>query len=102
MAQLTTVAGTTVGSAGTLAVRQLFDQSGDTSITRPSVLFGAGVGAVSLGAWMAVERGMIDAPILSRRMFQNATYSLGVSGLATGLASAVLPKGSGGFMAPSL
>lgn len=102
MARLTTAGGIAAGGAGTLVVRQQFDQQGDNSLLRPSVLYGLGVGALGLGSWMAVNRGIISAPVVDRRMFNGFAYNAGVAGLLTGLASAVLPKGASGPQLPAV
>lgn len=101
MARLSTTVGPAVGAASTMGVRALFDQSGDSSITRPSVLYGVGTGSLSLGLGWAINRDMISAPV-GGQMFTEAMMSYGATALTAGLISAVTPKGTGGFQTPSL
>lgn len=95
--------GAAAGAAGiTLGLRQKVDSAGDTSVLRPSVLHGVGVGATMLGLSYAVENRMIDPPMLSRTDFGRVTTEYGVTALATGLFSAFYPRGRTDFTTPTL
>lgn len=102
MARLSTTVGPASAAATTYGVRAAFDQAGDTSILRPSVLYGVGTGSLSIGLGWAIDNGMIDAPVGGDAMFTEAAFSYGATALASGLVSAFTPKGTGGFQAPSL
>lgn len=102
MADLLTAGTTAAGAGGTLALRQQLDQTGSTALTRPSVLYGVGLGGLMLGAGMAVDRGMFAVPVGTRNEFVTATTGFGAGALSAGVVSAFLPKGTGGVQVPSL
>lgn len=83
-------AGIGAGVGSTLLIRQQFDKSGETTVFRPSVLWGVGTGAVALAAPMLMGRsGML------RGMAGEALEDYGETALASGLLSAFSPKGAG-------
>jgi len=95
--------GAAAGGAGiTLGLRQKVDSAGDTSLLRPSVIHGVGVGATMLGLSYAVENRMMDAPVLDPMTFVRSSTDYGVAALATGLFSAFYPRGRTDFTTPTL
>lgn len=102
MARLSTTVGPATAAAATFGVRSALDNAGETSITRPSVLYGVGTGALGIGLGYAVENGMIDAPVGNGGAFTEAAMSYGATALTAGVLSAVSPKGTGGFQSPTL
>lgn len=101
MARLQEFGSAAAGAGITLGLRQKLDDAGDTSVLRPSVLHGVGLGATMIGVSYAVENGMMDAPVLDRMQFVRATTDYGVSALATGLFSAFYPRGRTDFTTPT-
>lgn len=102
MAMLTTTLGSAVGAGATLAIRQQLDQQGSRAITRPSVIYGVGLGLAGIGATMAVNRRLFNPPVFSRREFNDLAMTVGTAAAATGIASAFLPKGVTGATIPAL
>lgn len=78
--------GTGVGS--TVLIRHQFDQSGETTLLRPSVLWGLLTGAAAYTAPMLMGRNGND-------MVMNLLEDYGEGALAAGAFSAVSPKGTG-------
>lgn len=76
------------GVGTTLAVRRQFDRTGETSIIRPSILWGIGTGVVALGAPMLM-RGS------NRGVFWEFVEDYGEAAIAAGAVSAFSPKGAG-------
>lgn len=88
------VGGIGVGVGSTVLIRRQFDQAGETTILRPSVLWGVGTGVVALIApWMmnGTKRGM----------FWEFVEDYGEAALTAGIFSAFNPVG-GGVQLPSL
>lgn len=84
-----------VSGVGTvLGVRQQFDQTGETTVLRPSVLWGVGSGLTAL-----------VLPMLMGGYQESATWDVledyGMAALGAGLFSAFSPKG-GGVQFPTL
>lgn len=78
--------GTGVGS--TVLVRRQFDQTGETTILRPSVLWGLGTGTAALLTPYILGRN-------DRSMLMSLLEDYGEGALAAGAFSAVNPKGGG-------
>jgi len=102
MAQIHSTVGTTLGSTLPIALREQFDNNGDNSLFRPSVLAGLGLGGAALGARYLVNNGTISAPFLGTAAFRDLTTAFGLPALLGGLYSAFVPKGTAAFMLPSL
>jgi len=102
MARLGPLAGATVGTTGTLALRDMADEAGDSSLFRPSVLFGVGLGGGALVAGTMMENGNLGSPVGNARNVGMIAQEFGLPALTTGLYSAFFPKGQGGFTVPSL
>lgn len=85
------VGGVGAGVGSTLLVRQQFDQTGETTLLRPSVLWGVGTGAAALAAPMVLGRnnGM------TRGMVGEILEDYGEAALTAGAFSAFSPKGGG-------
>lgn len=103
MAQLAVPGSAAVGATGTLILKNQFDQSGDTSLFRPSVLFGLGTGLATLAASFANSRGMLDVPgaATTRGRPSGPLYAYGIGATLSGLYSAFFPKGNPTFQLPS-
>lgn len=88
---LATVGGVGVGAGSTLLVKRQFDAPTETTVLRPSVLWGVGTGALAYALPMLLgwRRG-------AKRAFAE---DYGVAAFVTGTASAVTP---GGVSAPTL
>lgn len=89
--------GVAAGLGGTTVVREWFDTPNDTSLLRPSVLWGVGTGLGALGAVFANEagylRGIPDTliPVLK---------TWGLTGTTAGVFSAAFPKGASESVLP--
>lgn len=81
------VGGIGAGVGSTLLVRREFDQSGETTILRPSVLWGLGTGVAALAA----------PHLLNRRngVAMELLEDYGEAALTAGTFSALSPKGTG-------
>ena len=101
MATLTTTGSAAAGAALPLAVRNQYDTPG-SSLTRPSVLAGVGLGLSGLAASWAVGQGMFSAPVGSRQSFRDNAMLFGATSLTVGLLSAFTPSGGGGFQMPTV
>jgi len=95
---LESAVGIGAGAGGTLLVRDHFDQVGDNSIFRPSVLYGLGLGSLALGADMASGRGMMSVP----KQYDDVLFTFGLSAFTTGAFSALTPKGATSSQKPSM
>jgi len=84
--------GVGAGVGSTLLMRQQFDQTGETTILRPSVLWGAGTGIAGLLASMMLGGGGVMWEFIE-------DYS--EAALTAGAFSAFSPKG-GGVQLPTL
>lgn len=93
MAQLKEAGTIGLGALSTLGARTAFDQQGDDSIFRPSVLLGVGVGGAALASAYLVNNGTIGAPFGGRRAYTDLAYTFGYSAFLTGMFSAFVPKG---------
>lgn len=80
--------GVGLGAGSTLVIRQQFDQSGETSIFRPSVLWGVGTGAIGLGAPMLLGGNQ-------RGAMWELVEDYSEAALTAGIFSAFAPKGAG-------
>lgn len=90
------VGGIGAGVGSTLLIRDQFDQSGETSILRPSVLWGLVSGGAALAAPMLMDiRG-------GSMMLWQFVEDYGQAALAAGAFSAVTPKGSSSITLPTL
>lgn len=94
MATLNTgsVAGGVVGAGSTLALREMQDPTGSSSVTRPSVLWGLGTGLGALGVAWGMDNRMI--PRMGGRMLSDALWAYGIGATAAGAGSAVYPVGN--------
>lgn len=79
--------GVGVGVGTTVGIRRQFDNSGESTVLRPSVLWGVGTGALALGAPLVT--GKTDGIIWK------FLKEYGVSALTAGVFSAFNPKGAG-------
>lgn len=79
-----TAGGVGAGVGTTLLVRQQFDQTGETTVLRPSVLWGIGTGAASLGAAAFLDMNGMVGEFLE---------DYGEVAIAAGAFSAFNPKG---------
>lgn len=82
------VGGIGAGVGSTLLLRQQFDQTGETTVLRPSVLWGVGTGAAALAAPMLMGG-------TRRGMLWEFVEDYGEAALAAGAFSALSPKGTG-------
>lgn len=87
------VGGIGSGVGSTLLVRRQFDKTGETTVLRPSVLWGVLTGAAALTLPMAVGRR--HGPLWE------ALEDYGEAAFAAGLVSAFSPKG-GGVQVPTI
>lgn len=78
--------GVGAGAASTLLIRQQFDQTGETTVLRPSVLWGVGSGVAAYVAPMFL-------PSMGRGMIGPVMEEYGMAALVAGLFSAFSPKG---------
>lgn len=93
MAQLKEAGTIGLGALSTLGARTAFDNQGDDSVLRPSVLVGVGLGGAALATAFLVNNGTIGAPFGSARGYTDLAYTFGYSAFITGLFSAFVPKG---------
>lgn len=91
---LGTGVGAGAGAGTTLLVRRQFDNTGETTLLRPSVLWGLGSGVAAI----AVPYLM---PGLSRGMMGQILEDYGQGALTAGVFSAFSPKG-GGVQLPTI
>jgi hypothetical protein len=84
------VAGVGAGAGSTLLVRQQFDQTGETTLLRPSVLWGGVTGVAALGGSILMRQrgGRMSLPL-------GLIEDYGTGALAAGIVSAFSPKGAG-------
>lgn len=80
------VGGVGVGVGSTLAVRRQFDQSGETAVLRPSVLWGLGTGAAALATSHLLLSDMDG-------VMMEAVEDYGEAALTAGAVSAFVPGG---------
>lgn len=85
--------GIVAGGGSTLLVRQRFDGTGETTVMRPSVLWGVGTGVVAWAVPMFMD--------LRRGFLKEFLEDYGEAALITGGFSAFNPKG-GGVQIPTL
>lgn len=85
---LATAGGVGVGLGSTLLIRDQFDGTGETSVLRPSVLWGVGTGLLGMGLQMVMDM-MNDGPVGDFV----ADYSR--ASITAGVFSAFSPKGGG-------
>lgn len=89
------VGGVGAGVGTTLLIRQRFDRSGETTVMRPSVLWGLGTGALGLGAVS-----FLRSPGRMNAMWEFVEdYS--EAAITAGVFSAFSPKG-GGVSVPTI
>lgn len=81
-----------VGAGSTLLVRRQFDNQGETTVFRPSVLWGLGTGVAGVGVPMLMDM---------RGMSSDFLMDYGEAAITAGLISAFSPKG-GGVQIPTL
>lgn len=82
-----------VGVGSTIAIRRQFDQVGETSIFRPSVLWGAVTGLGAIGAALVMG---------DRSVMWEFVEDYGEAALASGILSAFTPKCEGSDQFPTL
>jgi|APHM01.1.fsa_nt_gi hypothetical protein len=87
------------GTAVPVVARSQLDQTGDTSLTRPSVLLGLGLGSVVTGAGYALDQGIIGGGGMGGSGLASPLMGIGTGHIIGGLYSLFFPKGSG-FTAP--
>lgn len=96
MADLKRAATTGVGIAGgvgsTLLIRDRFDQTGETTLLRPSILWSAATGAVAMSVPMVAGG---SGPVMT------AATTYGIAALSAATFIALQPK-SGSIQTPSL
>lgn len=82
--------GVATGVGSTLLVRRELDQTGETTVLRPSVLWGVVTGLAGMGGamWM---RGQPGRPGIGAELLED----YGEAALTAGLFSAFSPKGGG-------
>lgn len=88
-----------VGAGSTLLIRRQFDQTGETTVLRPSVAWASvtGLGALAASHLMSGRGGMgMNSPMLTEFL-----EDYGESALTAGVVSAFSPKG-GGVRAPTV
>lgn len=89
----TSTAGVGAGVGSTLLIRQQFDAANETSVLRPSVLWGVGTGLAGMAAPMVMGR-------RNNGTVTDFIEDYSAAALATGVASAFLT--GGGVQLPSL
>lgn len=89
------VGGIGAGAGSTLLIRQQFDQVGETTILRPSVLWGAVTGSAALVAPMLLNG-------RSNSMMWEFVEDYGEAALTAALISSVVPKSQGGLQMPTI
>lgn len=103
MAMLQPAAGGVLGVGGTVALREMFDQDGGLMgdqgtlldrVTRPSVIYGVGSGAVAGALWYLDDSRMMNTTLGPIDNSLYATYSL--TGVSSGAASALFPVDASG------
>jgi len=87
MAQLQRFAGGGFGLGGTLAARQFMDEPGQSRLKQPSVLFGAGTGALASLLYLVD----VDTPLITDDFWA----SHAITSLPAGLFFAAFPKQAG-------
>lgn len=87
--------GVGAGLGSTLLIRHQFDRSGETTLMRPSVLWGLGTGAAALTLPMLMGRRSMSG------MMGEIIEDYGEAALTAGTFSAFSPKG-GGVQLPTL
>lgn len=83
------------GVGTTVLMRQQFDQTGETTILRPSVLWGLGTGVAAMVAPMFM-------PSLKRGMVGEIVEDYGEAAIVSGAFSALNPKGSSSVQLPTV
>lgn len=87
--------GVAAGAGSTLLIRRQFDQPGETTVLRPSVLWGLLTGAASIGASMMMGGNH------NRSVMWELAEDYGEAALTAGAFSAFSPKG-GGVQVPTV
>lgn len=90
------VGGIGAGVGSTLLIRDQFDQTGETTILRPSVLWGLLTGGAALGAPFVMDMAR------SNSMLWNFVEDYGEAALGAAAFSAFSPKGSSGLTMPTI
>lgn len=86
------------GVGTTLLIRDQFDNTGETTVLRPSVLWGVGSGAGALLASLI----MGDSLNMAGLPLGEFTEDYGEAALAAGAFSALSPKGSSSIQLPTI